>query len=151
MDNGCHSADIVRYLLGPIKKVIAIEGKRGQEVEVEDTVHIVFKTEQDVTGTIDLSWSIHKQTDNYISVYGTEGMLSVGWKYSKYRQSEKLDWVKFGKGYNKLEAFSSQLVNFVSCINKTDLPLITDDDALQSIKVVEASYKSLQKNQWKEV
>ena len=37
IDNGSHSVDIVRYLLGPINDLQAIFGKRWQDLEVEDT------------------------------------------------------------------------------------------------------------------
>lgn len=151
MDNGCHSVDIVRYLFGPIKKVLAIDGKKGQNITVEDTIHLFLKTEENVTGTINLSWSIHKSMENYIEVYGTFGMLTIGWKGSKYRQSENLDWVKFGDGYNKINAFQNQLINFIGCINRTDVPLITTKDALQSVRVIEVAYKSKKTSKWQEV
>ncbi len=151
MDNGCHSADIIRFLLGPIAKVFAVEGRQSQDLPVEDTVHLIFKTESGVTGTIDLSWSIHKELDHYLSIYGTSGMLLVGWQNSRYRQSEQLDWITFGTGYLKLTAFQDQIENFIDCIEKTDQPLINDTDAIESVKVIEAAYRSIETNQWAEV
>ena len=74
--------------------------------------------------------------------------MSIGWQCSKYRQSEKMNWVTFGKGYNKVEAFSSQIRNFVQSIRKKEMPLITAEDALESVKVIDAAYKSVAMNNW---
>jgi len=151
VDNGCHSVDIARYLLGPITKVQAEEGKRVQQLRVEDTARLYFRTMSDTMGAVDLSWSLFKERESYIDLFGTEGVLSIGWKCSKYRQSEKLNWVVFGKGYDKLACFRKQLENFVGCIKGRDLPLITATDSLESVKVIEAAYKSMNMNKWVEV
>jgi predicted dehydrogenase len=151
IDNGCHSGDIIRYFCGPIKQVQAQEGKRVRGLTVEETVALHVRTESGVMGTIDLSWSIFKDRESYISIYGTEGTLSVGWGQSKYRQSEKLDWINFGNGYNKYEAFSRQLTNFVHSIEGIEEPLITSQDALESVRVINAAYKSLNQDKWAEV
>ena len=55
-------------------------------------------------GSIDLSWSINKELDSYINIYGSHGTICVGWKESKYRQPSSRDWVVFGKGYDKVQA-----------------------------------------------
>jgi len=151
IDNGSHSVDIARYLLGSITKVQADEGKRFQQLEVEDTARLDFRTASGTMGAIDLSWSLYKERESYIELFGTEGVLSIGWKCSKYRQSEKLDWVIFGKGYDKQAAFRRQLKNFVGSIKGKDLPLITAMDSLESVKVIEAAYKSMSMNKWVEV
>ena len=148
IDNGSHSVDIARFLLGPIVKVQAEEGKRIQGTEVEDTCRLYFRTESDVMGDIDLSWSLYKERESYIDVFGTEGVLSIGWDCSKYRQSEKLDWVKFGNGYDKLSAFGSQVKNFVDSCQGVGWPLITATDSLESVKVIEAAYRSASMNKW---
>jgi len=151
VDNGSHSVDIARYLLGPIVKVQAEEGKRVQKLQVEDTSRLYFRTQSDIMGITDLSWSIHKEQDSYIDLYGTEGVLSVGWKYSKYRQSEKLDWIHFGNGYDKISAFKRQIENFIGSIKGREIPLINAVDGLESVRVIEAAYKSMSMNKWVEV
>lgn len=151
IDNGCHSVDIARYLLGPIAKVQAEEGKRVQPLEVEDTVRLYFRTAAEAMGTIDLSWSIHKEREAYIEVFGTEGVLAIGWKGSKYRRNGEPDWTRFGEGYDKFQAFSRQLQNFLGAIAGSEAPLINTTDALESVKVIEAAYKSAHMNKWIEV
>lgn len=148
IDNGSHSVDIARYLLGPIDQIQAEEGKRVQGLAVEDTARIYFRTESDVLGSVDLSWSLYKEQESYIDLFGTEGVLSIGWKCARYRQSETLDWVKFGNGYNKMAAFGSQLSNFIDTIDGTDRPLITAEDALASVRVIEAAYRSTGMDKW---
>jgi len=151
VDNGCHSVDIARYLLGPIEKVQAEEGRRVQKLEVEDTARLYFRTKSDTMGAVDLSWSIHKEQESYVNLYGTEGVLSIGWKCSKYRQSEKMHWIPFGKGYDKNVAFSSQIKNFIGAIRGKEAPLITPNDGLESVRVIETAYRSMQTNKWIEV
>ena len=148
IDNGSHSVDIARYLLGPIDKVQAEEGKRVQGLRVEDTARIYFRTDSNVLGSVDLSWSFHKEQESYVDLFGTEGALSIGWKCAKYRQSENLEWVRFGNGYNKMAAFRNQIRNFVDTFQGTDLPLITAEDALASVRVIEAAYKSVGMDKW---
>lgn len=148
IDNGSHSLDIVRYLLGPIAQVQGQEGKNVQGLEVEDSVQLYFRTVNEVMGTLHLSWSIPKELDTYINVYGTEGQLSVGWRSSRYRQSEKLNWVAFGEGYKKQDCMKRQMRNFVDSINGVDRPIITEQDALESVRVIETAYRSLAMNKW---
>jgi len=147
-DNGSHSVDIARYLLGPITRVQAQHGVQVQPIEVEDTSRILFQTEAEVMGTIDLSWSVHKDTDSYVDIFGTEGMLSVGWKESRYRQSEKLGWVVFGRGYSKQRAFTRQISHFLDCIAGRAHAIITPLDGLESVRVIEAAYRSSAVDKW---
>jgi len=151
IDNGTHSIDIARFLLGPITMVRAEEGKRVQRLPVEDTCRLFFRTEAGAMGAVDLSWSIHKERDAYIEVFGPEGALSIGWKGSKYRQSEKVDWVNFGRGYDKNGAFARQLRNFARSIQGREAPWITATDSLESVRVIEAAYRSIEMDRWIEV
>jgi predicted dehydrogenase len=148
IDNGTHSVDLMRYFLGPLADVQVVEGKRSQGLAVEETVHIFVRSTGGVMGAIDLSWSINKELDSFINIYGSHGTISVGWKESKYRQTSSRDWVVFGKGYNKVEAFRNQIDNFARAIAGEEALLITAEDALASVEVVEAAYAALRQNRW---
>jgi predicted dehydrogenase len=148
IDNGSHSVDIMRYFLGPLAEVQVVEGKRVQGLPVEDTVRIFVRSTSGVMGSIDLSWSINKELDSYVNIYGSRGTISVGWKESKFRQSSSPDWIVFGKGYNKVQAFRSQIDNFCKAIRGEEALLITAEDALASVEVIEAAYAALRQHPW---
>ncbi|MCG3196010.1 MAG: Gfo/Idh/MocA family oxidoreductase [Candidatus Omnitrophica bacterium] len=151
IDNGTHSVDIMRYFLGPVAEVHAVEGKRVQGLAVEDTVRIFIRSVEGVMGSIDLSWSLNKELDSYIDIYGSRGTIRVGWKESKYRQSSSPDWIVFGKGYDKVQAFKRQIENFCHAIRKEEPLLITAEDAIGSVETIEAAYRSLAGNHWVQV
>jgi len=151
IDNGSHSADIARYLLGPIVQVQAQTGLRSQGLDVEDTVRVLFSTRAGVLGTFDLSWTVSKDSKNYIQIFGSEGTLQVGWKGSRYSQDGSSKWVPFGTGYDKTKAFAAQHQNFIDSLRGRDKPLITAEDSLASVQVVEAAYRSAGTNQWSRV
>jgi len=148
IDNGTHSVDLMRYFLGPLADLQVWEGKRSQGLPVEETIRIFVRSQGGVLGSIDLSWTIDKELDTYLNIYGSRGTVSVGWKESRYRQSSSRDWVVFGGGYNKLQAFRSQLKNFCGVVRGSESPLSTPEDALASVEVVEAAYEALRENHW---
>jgi predicted dehydrogenase len=150
IDNGTHSVDLMRYFLGPIAEVYVVDGKRIQGLPVEETVHMVVRTTTGVTGSIDLSWTINKDA-SYISIYGSRGTIYIGWSESKYRESSKPGWVVFGSGYDKLQAFRSQLDNFALAVQGEQPLLITAEDAMASVRVIESAYRSLRQNRWMSV
>ncbi len=148
IDNGTHSVDLIRYFLGPLTEIQAVEGKRVQRLDVEDTVRLFVRTERNEMGSIDLSWSLNKQLPRYVSIYGALGTVIVGWKESKYRRSSDDDWICFGSGYNKVQAFRDQIANFTGAINGQETLVLQPEDAIASVRVVEAAYEALRKNEW---
>jgi predicted dehydrogenase len=148
IDNGTHSVDIIRYLLGPIAEVMAFEGKRAQNSAVEDTANLCLRTESGISATVDLSWSINKELDTFLRIYGSNGTILVGWRESKFRQASSPDWIVFGKGYDKNQAFSRQINNFCHRVLGTEPLLISNDDAVASVAVIQAAYESLAERRW---
>jgi predicted dehydrogenase len=148
IDSGTHSVDIVRYLLGPISQVFVVEGRKNQDLRVEDTVNMFMRTADGVSANVDLSWSINKELDDYIRIFGTNGTVRVGWRESRYRQVSSPDWIVFGGGYDKLAAFRRQLSNFCSRVRGIEPLLIGSDDAVASVEVIQAAYDSLAEGRW---
>jgi predicted dehydrogenase len=148
MDHGTHSVDIARYFLGGITEVMAVQPRRVQDVPVEDTAQMLIRSADGVCGTIDLSWSIDMQADRYISIYGSQGTINVGWHQSKYRPAAGPGWVKFGNGYDKIKAMRAQVANFCAALQHREPLLITAEDAVASVAVIEAAYASLDRAGW---
>src|SRR5947207_6314592 len=148
VDNGTHSGDILRYFLGRLVGIQVVEGRRVQDIPVEDTVRVFVRSAAGVMGSIDLSWSLNKELPFYISVYGSSGTLHVGWKESKFRRASDAEWTVFGSGYEKVQAFRSQIDNFVRSIHGAEAPLITLADALASLEVISAAYEAMWRHGW---
>lgn len=147
IDNGTHSVDIMRYFLGPLAEVHAIEGKRIQGLSVEDTARLFVRSSAGVMGSVDLSWSLNKELDWFVNLYGSAGTIQVGWKQSRYKPQGR-DWVVFGTGYDKVQAFRDQVTNFARAIRHEEPLRITAADAVASVEVIEAAYRSLKDAPW---
>lgn len=148
IDNGTHSVDIMRYFLGPLAEIQVIEGKRIQDIPVEDTVRVFVRSVSGVMGNIDLSWSVNKELPNYISIYGSEGTIHVGWKEARFRRSSDAEWTIYGRGYDKVQAFGSQLDNFAAAVAGHEPLRITLEDALASVEVIETAYDAMWRTSW---
>jgi predicted dehydrogenase len=151
IDNGTHSVDVTRYLFGPIVDLLAVEGVRLQGLAVEDTATLTVRCATGVTGAIDLSWTVDKRLDHYARVHGSDGTLELGWR-SAIRLDAKGEVAEsFGDGYSKLECFRAQLVDFVGAARGEHAPLLGDDDALASVAVIDAAYRSMAATRWERV
>jgi predicted dehydrogenase len=148
IDNGTHSVDLMRYFLGPLSDVHALEGHRSQGLTVDETVTLFVRSVSGVICSIDLSWSITKQRESYLDIYGSRGAISVGWKKSSYLDFSFGKWVSFGHGYNKVQAFRSQIENFSRAIRGEESLLLCGEDAMASVSIIESAYKALRQNQW---
>ncbi|MET0754477.1 MAG: Gfo/Idh/MocA family oxidoreductase [Pyrinomonadaceae bacterium] len=151
IDNGTHSVDIIRYFLGAIDEILALETSGTQNLSVDENVKLLAKTRSGIAASVDLTWGINKELPNFISVYGTNGTLHIGWRESKYKLNSNPDWTIIGKGYDKVQAFRSKIENFAGAIRGMEELLIKPEDALASVEVIEAAYRSLNRNLWTRV
>jgi predicted dehydrogenase len=151
IDNGCHSVDIARFLLGPIARVQALFGKPIQKLEVEDTVRLMFESQSGAMGSIDLSWSLHKEDACYVRLYGSRGTMEIGWRQSRYKLEGESAWTEFGSGYDKIAAFAAQLTDFRESLLGRKTPVISEQDALASVQVLDAAYRSAREQKWHEL
>jgi predicted dehydrogenase len=148
IDNGTHSVDIVRYLLGPIREVFAVEGRRLQGLDVEDTAQLFARCNGGVRASVDLSWTINKERDSYLDIYGSEGTILVGWHHSRHLSNADAGWQPFGSGYDKVQAMRDQVENFCRAFTHGEPLLISMLDALASVEVIAAAYSSMDRDNW---
>ena len=144
IDNGAHSFDIVRYLLGSLDTVEVHEGERKQGLEVEETVRILATTPSGASARIELSWSHSSDDPNFIVIQCEGGRIEVGWQRTRYSSCDTEDWIPLGNGYDKLAAFGCQLDEFARLTRNSRTPVtIHPEDALAAVSAIEAGYRSL--------
>jgi predicted dehydrogenase len=143
IDNGTHAVDLLRYIAGPLGEIQVVEGARAQGLTVEDTVHVAVSSRDGVRGTIDLSWSLGNTENAYLRLLGSEGIVSVGWKESTWWRRGEAP-VRFGEGYDKMQAFTEQLRNFCGAVRGDEASMVTPADAMASVEVIQAGYRSLE-------
>jgi predicted dehydrogenase len=148
IDKGSTVVDIVRHILGPIQWVHAEEGRRIQSEDVEDTVRLDVRTNSGIVGTVHLSWALKSASEDYFRIYGTQGNLCIGWKKSMYRPNGAVDWINFGEGYSTVKALTLQLSNFTNVVGEGEVPEISVEDELESVRTIEAAYQSLISGQY---
>jgi predicted dehydrogenase len=151
IDNGTHAVDILRYFMGNLCDIQVVEGRRMQGLAVEDTVRLFVHNDEGVMGAADLSWSIDKALETFLRIYGSTGTVLVGWKESRFRRHGEADWHVFGRGYDKIQAFRDQLDNFCAAIHGVAELLVTSQDGLASVQVIEAAYAALACARWERI
>ncbi len=150
IDNGTHSVDLMQFFIGQVADLQVFEGPRSQGLPVEETVTMLVRSASGVMGTIDLSWTIHKELGCYFNIYGSLGTVCVGWRQSRYRIGSG-EWITLGGGYEKLQALCAQLANFCGVIRGDEEPVTTPEDALASVEVIETAYAALAESRWQPV
>lgn len=151
IDNGTHSVDIIRYFLCAVDSVLVVDAGGTQGLSVDENVKMFAKTKNGVTASVDLTWGINKELPHFISIYGTNGTLHIGWRESKYKLNSSPDWTVFGIGYDKVASFKGKIENFANALRGKEDLLITQADALASVQVIDAAYKSMRQNLWQPV
>jgi predicted dehydrogenase len=147
VDNGTHSVDLARHLLGPIAEVLAVELTRPPGFAVDDTARLFLRHENGVDSTVDLSWSIDKSLADFLRIYGTDGEVRVGWRESAWRRYGE-DWQVFGTGYAKGPAMGGALDAFCRAV-RGEAPLaVTAEDAVAASTAIDAAYASLASGGW---
>jgi predicted dehydrogenase len=151
VDNGTHAVDIIRYLVGPIRRVSAMRGRSEPSGGVENTAIILAETDCHTIASTEISWSISPHNESYAVIHGTEGTITVGWSGSFHRPAEGGDWVSFGTGYSKMGALRSNVENFAGARWGYEALRITTADVLASVSVVEGAYRAIESRKWVDI
>lgn len=150
IDNGTHSVDIARYLLGPLTRVFA-SAQDETGLGVDDTTRLLLESAGGALGTATVSWTATSFANTYVEVIGTDGVVRVGWSRSRFRKASSPTWEDLGTGYDKVAAHVRQLDTFAAAVAGEGELLIDGDDALASVAAIDAAHRSLRSGAWEEV
>ena len=147
IDNGSHSIDLFRFLLGDVRNVSARINTAIQKIEVEDTAKILMEMESGALVTISLSWSAPIPPEHYLEIYGSEGTITLS--PLKYRRKGDKEWTEYN--VENESVFGKETAHFVDCILGKGKPIVDGVDGLRTQEVMDAAYKSCRENCWIEV
>ena len=147
-----HHIDLLQWLVGEVASVSCIGATQLVDVEVEDTACAWLKFKSGAVGTIEATTTarpMNKDMEASISILGENGAAIIegasvnrltAWTFGDIDLEEYSETPPnvYGYGHNNI------IDNVVDVLTKGGEPLITGEDALGSIKLLHALYRSIE-------
>ncbi len=148
IDNAVHGADLARYLVGPLTRVVAAAGPAVQPVAVEDSATLLARTAAGPLVQIDVTWSFRRLAGAYLTVLGSRGTVEVGWDGARLARGDAAPEA-FGSGYRKDRCLGANIAAVAAELGgRPQARLARAADALAAAEVVDAGYRSLAGGGW---
>ncbi|MBU9728341.1 Gfo/Idh/MocA family protein [Diplocloster modestus] len=161
-DMGIHCIDLMRYLLGDeVEKVCGMVDHKTFDYEVEDSVSAVLRMRKGADCFINANFNIPDEAAHCpLEIYGTKGsvlaydtigqdgegdiFLTVSDSEKGYASSQVRSGTDGGRKlpYEQVNIYARQLEEFSACILEKRPARTTLADACQTMKVVDAIYRS---------
>lgn len=165
LTNLIHELDLLRYIAGDIVSVTAETSNDVQKFEKEDTAGIVFRFKNGALGTFMLSDQSHSPwtweqafgenaafpptKQNSIRFMGTEGSLDFPnltlWKSVSGESNWTNEIVATDIPHAQQDAYIMQLAHFAQVIQGNEIPLVSAQDATDTLRATLAVYESATK------
>lgn len=154
-NQGIHHVDLLRYLGGEVEKVNATMRTLGAEIEVEDTIVAILAYGTGAVGNLEVTTSARPNDyEASLSIVGSEGLAQIGGIAVNELQvftpdpaactewSEDFSTCVYGNGHAKMYQDIAATLR-----DGTPYP-VTREDALKSLRLLHAFYRSDEANGW---
>lgn len=142
-----HELDYLRWIFGEVEWVKAtLSRQSGLQIDVEDTAHLIlgFMPEADgrqLIGTVNLDFIRH-DTTRLCTAIGAIGSLrwnGLTGAVEQFGATEK-EWCEvFRHQHQRDDSYLAEWQHFLGCINAENAPLITGEDGLKVLQIIDAS------------
>ena len=133
LGGGCHPLDILRWYVGNAVEVSAMSNHIAYPQMVEDaTIIATYKFESGAVGKVTtLYGNVSPRPYAFnLSVYGTKGSVVRG---RMCLDGVDEDWIELPKSFDSNHDYSPEIEHFITCIEKNQKPLITPEDAANTV------------------
>lgn len=159
-----HHIDALQWICGPIKEVVSAQQNALNHLEAEDTTVAVVRFEHGGLGTIEVTTAARPEDkEASISIVAENGSAQVGgiamnkmvhWKFSQTQETDAEVSTRYSQevptGYGL--SHGPLLQDIFDRLNAGRIdPPITALDALASVRIIHALYKSAEEHRWVEV
>ena len=149
IDIGVHALDAVWWLMGTPKPV-SVSGNayqkfkhvvaKGTKFDVDDSAFGLIKFDNGATLILECSWALNLPGRNVLQIAGTKGGAELNpLKIYVERDGIQVDMTPEVPG---VDLFADQMGHFVDCILKNKTPLMSAEQGVQLMQMLEAIYKS---------
>jgi len=169
MDMGCHSVEVIRYLLA--KKPVEANAWGAtlvHDTKGEDNSLALVRYEDGELGQSENSWAAHGGLDLRYEIYGSDGAVFIdvtretGIKVFTVAPEEKVGYIvekaEAKKGWmypiwreHELYGYLFELQHFISCIQKGEQPRETFKDGYIVNCILDACYRSIKTGKWEKI
>jgi UDP-N-acetylglucosamine 3-dehydrogenase len=155
LDLAVHEVDVLRYLAGsPVAAVYALGGKRKHE-RFEDHANILLEFRNGVSGFIEVNWLTPMKVRklaltcerNFVEIdYTSQGVTISSATVMPY-DAANLYQIPFeydirNVSLKKEEPLKKELQDFLDAVARKRAPLVTGEDAVETLRVAEAAMRS---------
>lgn len=142
-----HELDYLRWLFGEVDWVNAtISRQSSLELDVEDNAHLTlgFMPTSDgyqLVGTVNLDFIRH-DTTRLCTAIGENGSLrwnGLTGKVELYEAGAKAWRELFNHPHQRDDSYLAEWQNFIDCVTEHKTPLITGEDGLNVLQIIEAA------------
>lgn len=145
-----HELDYLRWIFGEVDWVKATLSRQSDlEIDVEDTAHLIlgFVPAADghqLIGTVTLDFVRH-DTTRLCTAIGENGSLRWNGLTGVVEQFEAgaKDWREiFRHQHQRDDSYLAEWQHFLGCVSEQKIPLITGDDGLKVLQIIDAARKA---------
>ncbi|TCS83361.1 Gfo/Idh/MocA family protein [Tepidibacillus fermentans] len=160
MNQCIHNIDLLRWMMGPVKKVYGNTATRFRRIEMEDVGVAVLEFESGALGVIEGASTIYPTNlEETLNLFGETGTVVVGgiavnriekWRFSENFKEEEEAIVKAqAENPPTVYGYGHQLIikDFIDAIKENRDPYVTLEDGKNALEIVLAIYESAEKDQ----
>ena len=140
-DLGCHRMDVIRWMMGEPKKVMAIINNVSPNYAIDDNSATIIEFANKGIGVVDVAF-VHRSGPNPFELFGTEGSLTIGagplaLTTTKLSDEEVADYVASAP-----EGLPSAMEQWIGAIEDGTEMSITIQDGRNLTELLQAAYMS---------
>lgn len=163
MNQGVHYVDLLRWMMGPVKSIVAKCRTAAHTIEVEDIATALLTFENGATGVLEASTAVYPGMGERLEISGTGGTLVVESGVMRVRELKDYhgETSFYGRRVEAHQPASadgaadpasisgnshqSQIQDFLEAIDQDRDPFVTGSEARHALEVILGVYDSAQR------
>ncbi len=141
IDTLVHSIDIFRALTGDEIELVQAAVSATLPIAVEDSASLLLRSRGGVLGTLNCSW-VTPVAEANVRIHGSEGQAVIDYDAAaglRYKLADDAGWTE--ESFDEPDRFTAQVDHFLRCLETGAPPLVSPEDGLAVMRVIEAAYQ----------